>query len=265
LPGFRGGVSGPELLARIWKQNEEVGTERLEGLFSVHPQGDGSFQLESTAHRLTAERVILATGMADIQPPIDNLIRLRRRGLLRYCPVCDAFEYKGKALVVLAQDEHGLLSALFLARFAKRIAILWPSTRPVPKECQLQLEKAASDMRRDEGEIRLIRGELLAIEERFPEGGIWAIVSHEGEEQKIAADVGYVELGATVNDFAFRHLHGLSRDDAGHLITTGHQQLTVPGLYATGDCTKGLAQISVAAAHAAIAATHINNHLGSGL
>jgi thioredoxin reductase (NADPH) len=55
---------------------------------------------------------------------------------------------------------------------------------------------------------------------------------------------------------------GASRDEDGALIVDGHQQTSVPGLYAAGDVVQGLAQISVAMGHAAIAATAIHNGLG---
>ena len=40
-----------------------------------------------------------------------------------------------------------------------------------------------------------------------------------------------------------------------------HQQTTTPGLYAAGDVVRGLNQIAVASAEAAVAATDIHNRL----
>ena len=47
----------------------------------------------------------------------------------------------------------------------------------------------------------------------------------------------------------------------GQLKVDAHQQTSVPGLYAAGDVSVDLNQISVAAAHAAIAATAVHNRL----
>jgi thioredoxin reductase (NADPH) len=49
----------------------------------------------------------------------------------------------------------------------------------------------------------------------------------------------------------------------GQLEVDAHQQTTVDGLYAAGDVSVDLNQISVAAGHAAIAATAIHNRLPS--
>ncbi len=65
-----------------------------------------------------------------------------------------------------------------------------------------------------------------------------------------------------MNDGAFRDLKGLKRTDEGYLVTGPHQELSVPGLFAVGDCVEGLAQIGVAAGQAAVAATTIHRELG---
>lgn len=252
LLGMRGGISGPELLARLWRQNTDVGTERQEGLFAVYPEGS-VFRLECDGSAaITASRVVLATGMRDTQPKLDNLIRLRRKGLLRYCPVCDAFEHRGKKLAVLAQDDHGIRAALMLARIAKSVDIVWPESVEVPDELKEPSARAG---------IGFLRGHLISIEEAERGKALWLHIAREGVEQRFFADACYVELGVTVTDFAFRHLTEIKREERGHLVTDSHQCLDIPGLYAVGDCVRGLAQITVAAAQAAIAATHINNTL----
>jgi thioredoxin reductase (NADPH) len=45
------------------------------------------------------------------------------------------------------------------------------------------------------------------------------------------------------------------------LIVNAHQETSVPRLYAAGDVVRGLNQVVVAAAEAAIAATDIHNKL----
>ena len=47
----------------------------------------------------------------------------------------------------------------------------------------------------------------------------------------------------------------------GRLFTDLHQQTSVPGFYAAGDVVRGLNQIAVATAEAAVAATAIHNRL----
>jgi thioredoxin reductase (NADPH) len=55
------------------------------------------------------------------------------------------------------------------------------------------------------------------------------------------------------------------RTGTGFLLTDKDQRTSVPGLYAAGDCVQGLAQISVAAGQAAVAASAIHLELLSEL
>ena len=54
---------------------------------------------------------------------------------------------------------------------------------------------------------------------------------------------------------------GASLDESGALRVNLHQQTSVPGIYAAGDNVRGLNQVVVAAAEAAVAATDIHNQL----
>jgi thioredoxin reductase (NADPH) len=54
---------------------------------------------------------------------------------------------------------------------------------------------------------------------------------------------------------------GAKTNEAGCLLVDEHQKTSVDGLYAVGDVVRGLNQISIAEAEAAIAATDIHNRL----
>ncbi len=74
------------------------------------------------------------------------------------------------------------------------------------------------------------------------------------------ADSLYVALGLRAGSGLAIMLSAV-HDGEGALLVDAHQLTTVPGLYAAGDVVQGLAQISVAMGHAAIAATAIHNGL----
>lgn len=254
LLGFRGGISGAGLLGRLEDQVDELGAIRIAGRFQIRQRDSKGFVLESESRTITARKVIVATGVQDVQPPIDNLLRLRQEGLLRYCPICDAFEYKGKNIAVLAQDEHGLRASLFLAPYGGCLDVIWPGSQKVPAE----LRKACRD-----NNVRIHAGELISITEKdHKRGGLWIHVrKNDGRTVRLDSYVCYVALGVVVNDFALRHIAGIERTSEGYLVTDTHQSLGVPGLYAVGDCVQGLAQIATAAGQAAVAATRIHNEL----
>lgn len=251
LLGYRKGISGSQLLKKLNEQVMDLGCGRIEGEFRVFPSRKG-FRLESQDAEFTAERVILATGMSDVQPMIENLGELRRRGRMRYCPVCDAFEYRGKTIVVLAQDEHGVKTAGFLAKFSRHVFVIWPPSQVFSKS----LRQLCTRYR-----VHVREGEILRIEETSGGGVVVDLQLREGRAVSVRADICYVALGVTINDIAFRHLKSLRRNSSGHLLTDSHQELPISGLFAVGDCVEGLAQITVAAGQAAVAATRVHNEL----
>ena len=54
---------------------------------------------------------------------------------------------------------------------------------------------------------------------------------------------------------------GAAHDADNNLVVDAHQQTSITGLYAAGDVVRGLNQIAVATAEAAIAATDIHKQL----
>lgn len=252
--GFRAGISGEGILRLLEEQVDDVGVDRETGRFQVFRKGVRGFRLVSQGMEFTARKVVLATGMQDVQPLIDNLLRLRQEGLLRYCPVCDAYEYRDQKIAVLAQDEHGLKTSLFLTGFAKRLDVVWPGSQPVPRSLSGICKKK---------NVEIHKGDLVSIDERDRgrAGLTLSVRKKDGRLIRFDSYVCYVALGVVVQDFAFRHLNGLERSPDGFLIADTHQRLSIPGLYAVGDCVQGLAQISVASGQAAVAATAIHNEL----
>jgi thioredoxin reductase (NADPH) len=63
--------------------------ERLE-------KDQGSFLLDTFSGCVRARCVILATGIVDRAPALPNLKKAIAAGLIRLCPVCDAYEVQGR-------------------------------------------------------------------------------------------------------------------------------------------------------------------------
>ena len=83
---------------------------------------------------------------------------------------------------------------------------------------------------------------------------------HTADGQWHRFDSLYVAMGLRARSGLATAL-GAEHDADGALVVDPHQETTVPGLFAAGDVVQGLAQISVAMGHAAIAATAVHNGL----
>src|SRR5690606_38188431 len=92
LIGYTQGLAGKELIRRLKKQVSSLGAEMVRGHAVLRRDGR-YFEIKAGNRTICAKTVILATGMKDINPQVENLDDLRRRGLLAYCPICDGYDH----------------------------------------------------------------------------------------------------------------------------------------------------------------------------
>jgi thioredoxin reductase (NADPH) len=241
-PGFRNGVSGPELLGILNEQIETYRVPTVTGQITALERSGRGFVAISAKHRIETRFVLLATGIVDDSPDLPGLQDAIRDGLVRYCPVCDGFEVTDKRIGVLGAGEDAASKARFLRTYSKDVTLL--SLDAQPAETINSLRQAGI---KSAGPVRAI--ERSGAEIRTFTGG---------EFQTF--DVVYPALGCSVRSELATGL-GAKANEVGCLEVDGHQQTTVKGLYAAGDVVSDLHQIAVAIGHAAIAATHIHKCL----
>lgn len=247
LIGFESGIGGQKLLAKMRTQAVAVGAELVRDRVKIFPEEDG-FLIRGAKSKVRVQNVIIASGITDLNPSITNVKELREKGLLRYCPVCDAYEFQNKKIVTLACDEHGYKAALFLWRYSKDLKIVASKSYQPSKETLALIEQRGTEVIFDDLDS------VVAI-------GCKSLRIKLGSGNELSADVLYPALGFKVNDDSFRHIKGLKRTDSGCLIVDRNQRLQIPGMYAIGDCVKGLSQIAVAAGQAAVAATALHTDI----
>lgn len=240
-PGFPHGVGGEALLARLRDQADRYGAERRAGRARSLVKGaDGfvlAFESEDADTPVTARApfVLLATGVVDRLPALDGVEDAIRAARVRLCPICDAYEATGQRIAVLGDSEHGAREAAFLTTYSPEVTLL--DLRPdAPAE--------------GDGVFARLPARLADI----------ALGPDAVTVQDKVFDCLYLALGFDSQQDLARQA-GAARDEDGRLVVTAHQQTSVDGLYAAGDVVRGLNQIAVATAEAAIAATDIHNRL----
>jgi thioredoxin reductase (NADPH) len=124
IPVFAEGISGRDLLARQRQHVERYGVPVLPGTVTgIGREPDGfvaRIEAEDETREVAARRVLLATGAIDVEPALPDLPDAVRRGLVRYCPICDGFEARGKRIAVIGYGDRGLGEAVFVARTYSR-------------------------------------------------------------------------------------------------------------------------------------------------
>jgi thioredoxin reductase (NADPH) len=209
----------------------------------------GGFRAEWGEGSVTARKVLLATGVTNRRPPMDEDLHdeALAGGLIRYCPICDGYEVTDKAVGVIGDDTHGVAEAVFLRGFTKDITLIAPHS-----EHDLDPEDRA---RLEEYGIKTVDGPCSAI------------AAHEDcivvdtADGHYTFDSVYPALGSDVHNELAKQVRAKLSRDIGCILVDSHQRTSVPGLYAAGDVVLGLDQISHAMGEGGVAATTIRNDL----
>jgi thioredoxin reductase (NADPH) len=247
IPGFAAGIGGEELLARLKNQAVQFGAEVRPAHVSSLGERDGVFTLRTGDETLRCRYLLLATGVRDHVPDIDGASEALKRGLLRVCPICDAFEAIDKRIAVIGDGPSGAREAAFLRHYSDEVTVL--------QLCRPERDSAADATAL--GGIERIFVNLSEV--RLTDGRVRLSSARHDRE----FDLAYLALGCSPQHDLARSL-GASVDDHGALKVNSHQETSVPRLYAAGDVVRGLNQVVIAGAESAVAATDIHNKLRAG-
>jgi thioredoxin reductase (NADPH) len=168
-----------------------------------------------------------------------------RRGLVRYCPICDGYEVTDKKVGVIGSDSHGVAEALFLRGYTADVTLIAPDKA-------LRLKPADNQQLKNAG-IECVDGPAHAV--AIAED---CITVHTADGHHTFDSI-YPALGS---DTHTQLAEMLGADLSADCITVDrHMRTSVPGLYAAGDVVIGLDQISHAMGQGGVAATTIRNDL----
>lgn len=247
--GFPGGISGRALIGRMAAQAQDYGALLATGRVTILRQIENGFEAEWGEGPAVARSVLLATGVRNRRPSMDEGLHERAlaAGLIRYCPVCDGYEVTDKDIAVVGTAEKGVNEATFLRSFTRQITLIAPDGRHILSDGQ------RASMR--EIGVQTVDGPAAVL--RIDDGKL-VIMTAQGER---VFDSAYPALGSDINS-SLAGMLGAACSDTGCLLVDSHQRTSIDGVYAAGDVVVGLDQISHAMGQGGVAATTIRNDLG---
>ena len=213
-------MSGGELHANGLIQLMDAGVELSYGEV-VSCTYDGEYFHTKTGVETLSRKLVIATGAARVKPNIPGLTDFEGKGV-SYCAVCDAFFYRKKKVAVLGAGEFARHEIGELKAVVGEVVHLTDGE-------QADFAGAASDCRK----IARIVGE---------NGRLTGVEFEDGDTLKV--DGLFIEQGV-LGGYSLAKMLGAFVDDDG--VKTDERRMTaVPGLYAVGDCTHGIKQVSKA-------------------
>lgn len=240
--GLEQPLSGKELYERGISQAEALGVRILDAEV-LGISGFDTFTVKTTAGDFDTVSVILATGGKRSAPKIPGLKEFEGRGV-SYCAVCDAFFYRGKEVAVVGNGEFALHEAEEPRNVTQDVTIYTDGKEP---EFSREHPIAVNTMKIQaiEGDDKvsglLMQSDTAAQDAEAPENSFYP------------ADGVFVALGTAGSTEIARQM-GAEITDKGNIKTDEEMATTIPGLFAAGDCTGGLLQVSKAVYEGSMAA-----------
>ena len=230
-PGYKDGITGPEMMEDFKAQAERFGTDTRWGMVTKVDLSERPFKVEvDEKDTILAETVIIATGASAKWLGMEDEKRLNGYGVSA-CATCDGFFYKGKEVIVVGAGDTAAEEATYLAKMCTKVTIL------VRKD-EMRASKAMQHRVFNTPNLEvLFNHETKSINgEPGPVGveSVTAINNKTQEETIIPASGFFVAIGHKPNSDLFKGQ--LEMDDAGYLIVeAGTSKTEIPGVFAAGD------------------------------
>ncbi|MGI8817708.1 MAG: NAD(P)/FAD-dependent oxidoreductase [Gemmatimonadales bacterium] len=218
-------------------RGEVIEARRTSGGFSVVCDG---------GLRLSARKLLLATGVVDEVPNIEGIHELYGKSV-HHCPYCDAWGWRDQPLAVYGRAENGTALALALTVWSDDLVLCTDGPSGLSEDEEEQLSQAGIEVREDavvrlEGEDGFLDRVVFADGDPLPRRALF-FWSGQHQRSQLAE-----QLGARFN--------------AKGTVDTGKCEATnVPGLYVAGDASKDVQFVIVAAAEGSEAGMAINKIL----
>lgn len=248
--GYPDGISGKELIGLMRSQAQKYGAKIIDGTVTrmERDEDSGLFEAEWGSGPVRARAVLLATGVSNRRPPMDEALHdeALARGLIRYCPVCDGYEVTDRKVGVLGSGHHGVAEAVFLRGYTADVTLIAPDkAMNVSQVDRLALEGAGIETVDGPAEAVAITDDSITV---------------DTADGHFTFESVYPALGSDVH-CQLAEMVGARMGDDGCVGVDAHMRTSVEGVYAAGDLVIGLDQISSAMGQGGIAATTIRNDL----
>jgi thioredoxin reductase (NADPH) len=246
-PGFRDGITGPELMDEMREQalrfganlqTEDVGSVSLDGPVKTVTVGDEIYR---------ARAVILAMGAAARHLGVPGEESLLGRGVST-CATCDGFFFRDQDIAVIGGGDSAMEEATFLTRFARSVTVV--HRREVFRASRIMLDRA----RTNDKITFLTNTQVVAVEGEKKVTGLRLRDAVTGGERTLDVTGVFVAIGHDPRSELVRGIVDL--DASGYVLVKDRTTRTsVDGVFAAGDLVDQRYRQAITAAGSGCAAS----------
>jgi len=246
-PGFRDGISGPELMEQMRAQAGRFGAElRAEDVDSFQLEGQIKY-VTVNGQRYGARAVILAMGAAPRYLGVPGERDLLGHGVSS-CATCDGFFFRDQDIAVVGGGDSAMEEATFLTRFARSVTVIHRRERF--RASKIMLERAqANDKIRWLTNTEVV--EVLGADGKVV--GVRVLNTVKGEESVLEVGGFFLAIGHDPRSGLVRGQ--VDVDPEGYVqVRTPTTYTNLPGVFAAGDVVDRTYRQAVTAAGSGCAA-----------
>ena len=236
--GFENGIYGNKLYQEGINQAKNLGVYvKNEEVIKIEFEETG-YSVTTLKGKYKSKTIILATGNKKNTPNIKGIKEFEGKGI-SYCAICDGFFYKDKDVVIIGSGNYAISETNDLINITKQITILTNGNKAP--------EIRADNVKINEKGIKEIKGGKRAEEIEFV------------DNSKLKTEGIFIAEGIAGSLEFAKKLGIITKNNK--IIVNEKMETNVPGIYACGDCTGGLLQISKAVYEGTVAGLEIIKYL----
>jgi thioredoxin reductase (NADPH) len=222
-PGFPQ-ISGMELSVKMAEQTKELGVPIIQDMVIDIKKVEEGFLVRTKNKEFLGKKIIISTGTERKKLGLNREEELLGKGI-SYCATCDAGFYKDKVAGVVGGGDAALTAALLIAKFAKKVYIIYRKEKFTKAEVSwiTEAEKTENIKFLFNSEVSELIGEEKLEKVKLKDG------------KEIELDGLFIEVGGTPNTKLSEEL-GLELEN-GSIKVDNFQRTNVPGVFAAGDVT----------------------------
>lgn len=227
FPGFPDGIQGPELMANMRKQAENLGVEIVERDFvsSDLTTNKGPFKVKTAEAEYETKSVIIATGADTKWLGVPGEMERIGRGVSS-CAPCDAPFFRNKNVIVVGGGDSAMEEATVLTHFADNVTLVHRKEDFKASEIMIKRVK-------ENPKIKILMNiEIKEILGQEKVESVKLFNNKTNEDSEMPIDGVFVAIGHIPNSKVFE---GIDRDERGFINVHDHYRTNVEGVFVAGD------------------------------
>ncbi|HKK11445.1 MAG TPA: thioredoxin-disulfide reductase [Flavobacteriaceae bacterium] len=243
-PGYKDGVTGPEMMIEFQEQAKRFGTDIRDGwVTKVDFSGEIHKVWVNETKEIHCDTVIIATGASAKYLGLPSEQKyLQMGGGVSACAVCDGFFYRNQEVVIVGGGDSACEEAHYLSKLCKKVTML-------VRRDEFRASKIMQARVKNTKNIEIMYNTLT--EEVLGDGqvvtGVKVKNKISGEVTEIPATGFFVAIGHKPNTDIFKDF--LELDETGYIINVpGTSKTNIEGVFVSGDAADHVYRQAVTAA-----------------